>query len=222
MRRNAGKVKNRGVTMRAGAPPRWVGADDLWGYTTSITERRPITNLAADPPPAPATSSSGGGSGPMRSADPMGIPPEILGLPNRYFSAHALVFYFMHLDGDGKATRLKRYFDAIHEERKLWVSFATEVAAYEGGVANAGARSRLSGSCRASWIWGTARSAIRTTFGFRLRLQLRQRQEMSTRARSARRISISCSMAGRRPSSTRKCERRLCGWSRRCRAGYEK
>jgi hypothetical protein len=130
MRRNAGKVKSRGVTVRAGSPPRWVGAEDLWGYTTSITERRPITSLAADPPTAPTTSSTTG-SRPMRSVDPTAIPPEILGLPNRYFSAHALVFYFMHLDGDGKATRLKRYFDAIHEERKLWVNFSAAVAAYE-------------------------------------------------------------------------------------------
>jgi len=56
-------------------------------------------------------------------------------LPNRYFSAHALVFYFMHFVGDGKATRLKRYFDAIHEERKLWASFRGSQAAYEKAVA---------------------------------------------------------------------------------------
>jgi hypothetical protein len=44
-------------------------------------------------------------------------------LANRYYSAHLLVTYFMHLDGDGSGLRLKKYFDAIHEERKKWAHF---------------------------------------------------------------------------------------------------
>jgi hypothetical protein len=72
---------------------------------------------------------------PVRGPSALEVPPDILDLPNRYFSSHALVFYFMHLDGDRKATRLKRYFDAIHEERKLWASYKTTVVpAYEAAV----------------------------------------------------------------------------------------
>lgn len=128
MRRNAGKVKMRGIMMRASAPPHWVGAEDLWGYTTSITQRRPITDLGFDPAKATAAASE---SAPIPRSVGTGIPPDILDLPNRYFSSHALVFYFMHLDGDGKATRLKKYFDAIHEERKQWVNFEAAARAYD-------------------------------------------------------------------------------------------
>jgi hypothetical protein len=122
MRHNAGKVKSRGVMMRVSVPPTWVGAEKLWGFTTSIVSSRPITNLTRDPP-----GTSGLRNGRIMGEDETG---SIMDLPNRYFSSHALVFYFMHLDGDGKATRLKKYFDAIHEERKLWVGFETAVQAY--------------------------------------------------------------------------------------------
>ena len=51
-------------------------------------------------------------------------------LASRYYSAHALVFFFMHLDGDGKASRIKKYFDAIHEEKAAWAPYWTMVDAY--------------------------------------------------------------------------------------------
>ena len=54
----------------------------------------------------------------------------MLALPDRYFSSHALVFFFMHFDGAGLGLRLKKYFDAIHEERKLWASFEESMDAF--------------------------------------------------------------------------------------------
>ncbi len=131
MRKNFGKVKQRGLTVRAGTPPHWVGAETLWGFTTSIIKSRVITDLNPDPPKTPNP-----GTGIMTTVYPgSGVPPDILDLPNRYFSSHALIFFFMHLDGDGKGTRLKRFFDAIHEERKVWATFnSTTMAAYKEAV----------------------------------------------------------------------------------------
>ncbi|MEP6671235.1 MAG: hypothetical protein ABJF10_18885 [Chthoniobacter sp.] len=128
-RRNYGRVKKLGVTVSAGKSPGWVGADNLWGYTTSITNRRPITNLAFDPP-----KKNDANSQVQEITIPGGAQSEFRELPSRYFSAHALVFYFMHFDGDGKATRMKKFFDAIHEERKQWVGFETTLAAYQVAV----------------------------------------------------------------------------------------
>jgi hypothetical protein len=123
MRREAGKTKRRGPFMRAPTARKWVGAENLWGYTTSITTRRVITDFAPDPPKTPTPSSGIPNTIPVRVSGPSTIDQEMLELPNRYYSSHALVFYFMHFDGDGKATRLKKFFDAIHEERKQWASF---------------------------------------------------------------------------------------------------
>ena len=128
MRRSITKPK-RGLMVRTSAPPSWLGADNLWGFTSSIMTRRPITDLKPDPPTTPSPVSSGEI---VRSIP--GIPPDILDLPNRYFSGHALVFYFMHFDGDGKATRMKKYFDAIHEERKQWGDFNAMLKGYQDEV----------------------------------------------------------------------------------------
>jgi hypothetical protein len=135
MRRDYGKVKRRGLTVRTSRAPQWVGAAQLWEYTTSILIARPISNSARTPPekPRPVVAGtfpplSGGVS--QATSDQT----NILDLPNRYFSGHALVFYFMHFDGDGKGTRLKKFFDLIHEERKLWAGFGESLATYEKAV----------------------------------------------------------------------------------------
>lgn len=127
MRKNYGKVKQRGLTIRTSAPPKWIGAPSIWAFTTSILAARPITNLQPDPPKSEPA---------FVSSVPAGMPDsDITELPNRYYSAHALIFYFMHYDGDGKATRLKKFFDAIHEERKQWAVYnSTTRAAYELAV----------------------------------------------------------------------------------------
>jgi hypothetical protein len=131
MRQEAGKVKKRGLMMETRVGGKWVGPG-LWDLTTSILEPRPIKSLAFDPV------TPGAGSTPRRAPSPSmpgQLPGDVGDLHNRYFSAHAMVFYFMHLDGDGKATRIKRFFDAIHDERKLWVDFDEKVATYEAAVA---------------------------------------------------------------------------------------
>jgi hypothetical protein len=125
MRRSFTKEDKRSPYQQSATPPKWVGAEDLWGYTTSITERRLLTDLGKDTPTSP----------PRRfiEARPY-LDSSIAGLPDRYFSSHLLVFFFMHFDGDGKATRIKAYFDAIHEERKLWHAFSKSLPAHEAGM----------------------------------------------------------------------------------------
>lgn len=131
--KNPEKIKRR-AGQRAEAP-NWVGAENLWGYTTSIAQRRVITDFAFVPPPKPTPS-----SGPLGDLGglTMILPPQMdlpdPGLGDRYYSSHALVLFFMHFDGDGKATRLKKYFDAIHEERKRWADFDRAVEAFNGEV----------------------------------------------------------------------------------------
>ena len=40
-----------------------------------------------------------------------------------YYQSYLLVYYFSHLDGDGKGTRFLKYLDAIAEARKSWEEF---------------------------------------------------------------------------------------------------
>ncbi len=40
-----------------------------------------------------------------------------------YFQSYVLVYFFCHLDGDGKGTRLMKYLDAIAEARDEWDKF---------------------------------------------------------------------------------------------------
>ena len=119
MRRKAGPTGRQAMR-------KWLGAEELWGYTTSITRRRPITSLTVDPPQQQSLLAP--------PAGPSWEETAMLEMPSRYFSSHALVFFFMHFDGDGKGTRLKRYFDAIHEERKLWALYDATADAYETAV----------------------------------------------------------------------------------------
>ncbi len=137
MRRDFGKVKKRGLVMQRVSTPRWLGVDGIWDYNTSILRPRRITTLLPDPPATPRPMIfDGKGMVPIPELAPTRFPDTTMAeLPSRYYSAHVLVVYFMHLDGDGKATRLKKYFDAIHEERKLWVSYGAAQAAYEQAVA---------------------------------------------------------------------------------------
>ena len=132
MRRNFTQSKRRGLFGERAMERKWVEAEELWGYTTSMTKRRVITELTPDPPEPPRPASSSG----FIPVQPIsfGVDPELLTLPDRYFSSHALVFFFMHFDGDGKGTRLKKYFDAIHEERQLWVDFEKSVEDYKVAV----------------------------------------------------------------------------------------
>ncbi len=135
MRRRMGKEKRRGnFIMQPGPAPRWMGAGSLWAFTTSITQPRPIANLTFEParpsPPAPDAEA------PMPGSKIMTRPPaERVSLPDVYFSAHVLIFHFMHFDGDGKATRLKKFFDAIHEERKQWGAFDASLESYKTAIA---------------------------------------------------------------------------------------
>ncbi|MDR3403555.1 MAG: hypothetical protein P4L99_13740 [Chthoniobacter sp.] len=130
MRREFGTVKKRGVTVGTRTLPHWVGPG-LWDFTTSILTPRPITSVTMDPP---GTTPVPGGRAGRETSAAGSVPAEIMDLSNRYFSAHAMVFYFMHFDGDGKATRMKKYFDAIHEERKRWVEFDATLAAYQAAI----------------------------------------------------------------------------------------
>jgi hypothetical protein len=47
-----------------------------------------------------------------------------------YFQSYVMVYYFCHLDGDGKGTRFLKYFDAMADERVKWAAYEVEYAAY--------------------------------------------------------------------------------------------
>lgn len=47
-----------------------------------------------------------------------------------YFQSYVMVYYFCHLDGDGKGTRFLRYFDAMAEQRSKWAEYSVKLAAY--------------------------------------------------------------------------------------------
>jgi len=131
MRREYATVKKRGLTVGTRTLPHWAGPG-LWDFTTSILTPRPIASVTMGG--AEPGQGSGGTTSRREMSAAGSVPTDINELPNRYFSAHAMVFYFMHFDGDGKATRMKKYFDAIHEERKQWVGFDATLTAYQGAI----------------------------------------------------------------------------------------
>jgi hypothetical protein len=47
-----------------------------------------------------------------------------------YFQSYATVYYFCHLDGDGKGTRFLKYLDAMADERPKWAEYSLKFAAY--------------------------------------------------------------------------------------------
>ncbi len=112
------------------AKMKWIGLEELWGYTTSITERRVITGLTVEPPKPVERSQFRGGQSAVQIQQPI-QPPNLSG---RYFSSYVTALFFMHLDGDGKGLRLKKYFDAIHEERKLWITYERSFGDYKAAV----------------------------------------------------------------------------------------
>lgn len=125
MRDAAHKPQKRRLFRSLAYRPSWTGVRDLWGYTTDITQR----SDKAGPTPVKET---GGGKGRKKVINAEAVDPKALA--DRYYSSHALVFYFMHLDGDGKATRIKKYFDALHEEKAKWAGFWPAVEAYRKKV----------------------------------------------------------------------------------------
>ena len=104
--------------------PSWIGVNQLWGFTRDITQR-------TEPKGEMKTKGEKGPKGVT-----LGNAPEVdpRALADRYYSSHALVFYFMHLDGGGNAARIKKYFDAIHEEKAKWADFWPKVDAYRKKV----------------------------------------------------------------------------------------
>ncbi len=119
MRDSGRKPQRRRLFRSVSANPSWIGVSELWGYTDDITRRKPVVKKEPEKagevkmPPA---------------AEAPNLDPQALS--DRYYSSHALVFYFMHLDGAGNAARLKKYFDAIHEEKGKWAGFWPSVEAY--------------------------------------------------------------------------------------------
>lgn len=47
-----------------------------------------------------------------------------------YFQSYVLVYYFNHLDGDGKGTRFLKYLDAMSTEKAKWNEFNVKLAVY--------------------------------------------------------------------------------------------
>jgi hypothetical protein len=128
--------------------PNWVGVPELLKYTTSIETENPIESVEYVPPPKPKPERASEGPYIPRTYTPPITPfvrPEdaqkqLNAIADRYYSAHVLVFYLMHLDGDGTGLRIKRFFDALHEERKQWPAFWQGVEAFNAEVGTAKAK----------------------------------------------------------------------------------
>ena len=117
MRESQRKPQRRRMFRGLSYSPSWVGVKELWGFTNDITKRTA----------PPGTERSGAKAEPAANLD-----PKVLA--SRYYSSHALVVYFMHLDGNGDAARLKKYFDAIHQEKARWTGFWPAVEEYNKKV----------------------------------------------------------------------------------------
>jgi hypothetical protein len=63
--------------------------------------------------------------------DPAGQHRAMLKL---YFQSFATVYYFCHLDGDGKGTRFLKYLDAMSEARPQWAEYSLKLATYRNAM----------------------------------------------------------------------------------------
>ncbi len=70
------------------------------------------------------------------SIPPVSVPPSIsnnwrIGF---YHSSMLLTYYFMHLDGDGKGTRLLKFLDAVRSEQPKYAAFVKQFDAYRAAM----------------------------------------------------------------------------------------
>lgn len=129
------------VYTKSSRRPNWVGVPELLKYTTSVETANPIQSIEYVPPKPQPDRDTGETSGTRVFVQtvPRLVPFEdtrkkMEAIADRYYSAHMLVFYFMHMDGDGTGLRIKKFFDAIHEERKQWPAFWQAVNAFNAQV----------------------------------------------------------------------------------------
>lgn len=102
----------------------WLGVQEMWGFTTDITERNPIDIVTL-------TERRRNEAGNRVTYQPPSRPPEMSALGARYRSSHILAWFFIHDEG---GQRLMRYFDAVHEEKKKWPAFWKQVDAYNAAI----------------------------------------------------------------------------------------
>ncbi len=128
--------RNRGLFGAVRYQAQWLGVEEMWGYTTDISKRHPITRFTLaekkqEPPKASGQPTAGT---PPESVVIVRLPgaksPEevtMANLANRYYSSHVLAYFFVHDDG---GRRLMQYFDALHEEKKKWPAFWEQAKAH--------------------------------------------------------------------------------------------
>jgi len=118
--------RNRGLFGAMRYQPRWVGTQEMWGYTTDISTRNEIkSHLLSEREEKPAD-----GPGVVRVN--FTAPPSTMEmLSSRYRSSHILAYFFVHENG---GRRLMRYFDALHEEKKKWPAFWEQADAHNAEI----------------------------------------------------------------------------------------
>lgn len=87
---------------------------------------RPLADLAyvLAPPAAPPVQP--GAAGPVPPAETRPVPD-----PAFYHTSLLLTYFFMHLDGDKKGTRLVNFFNAVRAEKLRWDAFGKAIKSFE-------------------------------------------------------------------------------------------
>lgn len=116
--------RNRGLFGSRNYGAGWLGVEEMWGYTTDITERNPITVVSLK---AKQQEEAERRATPVVVVRPPSAPPDMGSLASRYRSSHILAYFFIH---EGGGQRLMQYFDAVHEEKKKWPVFWDQVKSY--------------------------------------------------------------------------------------------
>lgn len=121
--------RNRGLFAARNYQAGWVGAQQMWDFTTDITQPNPMRSFTVAERKKEKVDIASGRR--VLVTPPPSPGGEMGDLASRYRSSHILAWFFIHEDG---GQRLMRYFDAVHEEKKKWPDFWKQVDAYNAEI----------------------------------------------------------------------------------------